>query len=116
MMAVIKNMKEKIPNHPVLKKEMEKLMTDGLSQDEALNVIVNAYLDTDEEIQRHLTFAKECICSQAGSTKGLNTIRKFRLDTDMLDLKRCKWLNKLATKAIEIQNKMRKEGRARPTL
>ena len=46
MMAVIKNMKEKIPNHPVLKKEMEKLMTDGLSQDEALNVMINAWLDS----------------------------------------------------------------------
>lgn len=45
-MAVIKNMKEKIPNHPVLKKEMEKLMADGLSQDEALNVMINAWLDS----------------------------------------------------------------------
>ena len=44
MMAVIKNMKEKIPNHPVLKKEMEKLMADGLSQDEAVNVLINAWL------------------------------------------------------------------------
>ena len=43
-MAVIKNMKEKIPNHPVLKKEMEKLMADGLSQDEAVNVLINAWL------------------------------------------------------------------------
>lgn len=46
MMAVIKNMKERIPNHPVLKKEMEKLMADGLSQDEALNVLINAWLDS----------------------------------------------------------------------
>ena len=45
-MAVIKNMKERIPNHPVLKKEMEKLMADGLSQDEALNVLINAWLDS----------------------------------------------------------------------
>lgn len=45
-MAVIKNMKEKIPNHPVLKKEMEKLMADGLSQDEALNVMIIAWLDS----------------------------------------------------------------------
>lgn len=44
MMTVIKNMKEKIPNHPVLKKEMEKLMADGLNQDEALNVMIEAWL------------------------------------------------------------------------
>lgn len=45
-MAVIKNMKERIPNHPVLKKEMEKLMADGLSQDEALDVMIHAWLDS----------------------------------------------------------------------
>ena len=53
MMAVIKIMKEKIPNHPVLKKEMEKLMADGVSQDEALDIMIGAWLghiggDNDE--------------------------------------------------------------------
>ena len=37
-------MKEKIPHHPVLKKEMEKLMADGLNQDEALNIMIGAWL------------------------------------------------------------------------
>ena len=80
-----------------------------------VQVALNPCIDTDEEILKHLTFVKECICSQAGSSKGLDTIRKFRLDTDILDLKRCKWLNKLATKAIDIQNNMRKDGRTLPT-
>lgn len=63
MMAVIKNMKEKIPNHPVLKKEMEKLMTDGLSQDEALNVMINAWLDSkviDDVNQYCVAFVYVC--------------------------------------------------------
>ena len=45
-MAVIRIMKEEIPNHPVLKKEMEKLMEDGLSQDEALYIMINGWLDS----------------------------------------------------------------------
>ena len=72
---------------------------------------LNPCVDSDEEIQRHYTIERECICSQAGSEKGLNTIRKFRLDSDALDLKRSKWLNKLATIVIEIDNKMREESR-----
>lgn len=72
---------------------------------------LNPCVDSDEEIQRHITFERECIRSQAGSEKGLNTIRKFRLDSDALDLKRSKWLNKLATIVIEIDNQMREENR-----
>ncbi len=45
-MAVIRIMKEEIPNNPVLKKEMEKLMADGLSRDEALNIMIYAWLDS----------------------------------------------------------------------
>lgn len=72
---------------------------------------LNPCVDSDEQIQRHITFERECIRSQAGSEKGLNTIRKFRLDSDALDLKRSKWLNKLATIVIEIDNQMREENR-----
>lgn len=72
---------------------------------------LNPCVDSDDEIQRHITFERECIRSQAGSEKGLNTIRKFRLDSDALDLKRSKWLNKLATIVIEIDNQMREENR-----
>lgn len=76
---------------------------------------LNPCKDSDEEIQRHIVFEKECICSQAGSTKGLNTIRKFRLDSQVLDLKRSKWLNKLATIAHDIHNRMHDEHRINPT-
>ena len=77
---------------------------------------LNPCEDSDEEIQRHITYEKECICSQPVSEKGLKTIQKFRLDSDALDLKRSKWLNKLATMAIEIDNRMREQGRTLHTV
>lgn len=76
---------------------------------------LNPCVDSDEEIQRHITFEKECICSQPGSEKGLKTIQKFKLDSEMLDLRRSKWLNKLATKAIDIDNEMKADNRSIPT-
>lgn len=76
---------------------------------------LNPCVDSDEEIQRHITFEKECICSQPESEKGLRTIQKFKLDSEMLDLRRSKWLNKLATKAIDIDNDMKADNRTIPT-
>ena len=76
---------------------------------------LNPCVDSDEEIQEHITFEKECICSQPGSAKGLKTIQKFKLDSDVLDLRRSKWLTKLATKAIQIDNTMKAENRTIPT-
>lgn len=89
----------------------DKLDHNAISVTDALNPCI----DTDEEIQSCITFEGECICSQPGSMKGRKTIQKFRLDSDLLDLKRSKWLNKLATKAIEIDNKMKAECRTLPT-
>ena len=40
---IIIKMKEMMLNDPVIMKEMEKLMTDGLSQDEALGVLICAW-------------------------------------------------------------------------
>lgn len=78
--------------------------------------VLNPCVDSDEEIQKHIAFEKDCICSQSNSEKGLKTIQKFRLDTEILDLRRSKWLNKLATIAHEINNKMREEHRTIPTM
>ena len=41
---IIAEMKEKMSKHPILQKEMEKLMADGLSQNEALNIMIEAWL------------------------------------------------------------------------
>lgn len=76
-----------------------------------VNEVLNPCMDSDAEIQKHITFQTECICSQAGSIKGLKTIQKFRLSAGVLDLKRSKWLNKLAIKAHEINNMMISEQR-----
>ena len=43
---IIIKMKEMMLNEPVVMKEVEKLMTDGLSQDEALDVLVYAWLSS----------------------------------------------------------------------
>ena len=40
---IIIKMKEMMLNDPVIMKEMKKLMTDGLSQDEALDVLIYAW-------------------------------------------------------------------------
>ena len=71
--------------------------------------------DTDEEIRAHITFEDECICAQPGSQKGLSTIQKYRLNTELLDMKRQKWLNKIMKDVIEIQRRMITENRKHTT-
>ena len=67
--------------------------------------------DSDEEIQRNITFVDELICAVPGSTKGLNTIKKYRLNTDLLDMKRGQWLRKLLKTVADIEAVMIDEGR-----
>lgn len=71
--------------------------------------------DSDEEIQHNITFVDEQISTVAGSVKGLNTIKKYRLNTELLDMKRSKWLNKLLKEVADIQNCMIVEGRHEAT-
>ena len=72
---------------------------------------LNPCRDSDDEIKRCITFEREQICSVDESVKGLNTIKKFRLNTDLLDLKRSRWLNKLLLDATRIHSRMIAEGR-----
>lgn len=71
--------------------------------------------DSDEEIQANITFEDEVIRAVPGSVKGLNTIQKYRLNTELLDSKRAKWLNRIAKVIINIQDNLIKEGRDRCT-
>lgn len=71
--------------------------------------------DSDEEIRANITFEDEVIRAVPGSVKGLNTIQKYRLNTELLDSKRSKWLNRIAKVIINIQNNLIKEGRDRCT-
>lgn len=41
---IITKMKEMMLDDPVIMKEIEKLMADGLSQDEALDIMIGAWL------------------------------------------------------------------------
>lgn len=67
--------------------------------------------DSDEEIEANISFERELICSVGGSKKGLDTIKKYRLNTDLLDLKRSRWLNKILMDAAKIHSRMVEEGR-----
>ena len=42
---IIKGMKERIPLNPILKNELDKMVADGLSEDEALDVMILAWLN-----------------------------------------------------------------------
>lgn len=72
--------------------------------------------DSDDEIQANITFDDEYICSQCNSLKGLNTIKKYHLGAELLDMKRGKWLQKIMKDIISIQNQMRIDGRCLPTI
>lgn len=71
--------------------------------------------DSDEEIQRHITFVDELICAVDASEKGMRTIKKYKLGTELLNMKRGKWLRNLMKDVIGIDEKMRQEGRTETT-
>lgn len=67
--------------------------------------------DSDEEIRQNITFVEELISAVPGSQKGLNTIKKFKLNSELLDMRRGQWLNKILKTVVEIQEHMIQEGR-----
>ena len=67
--------------------------------------------DSDKEIRSNITYEDEVIRAIPGSPKGMKTIEKYRLNTELLDSKRAKWLNKIAKAIIDIQADQIKEGR-----
>ena len=67
--------------------------------------------DSDEDIQQNITYVDEQICAVPDSQKGLNTIKKFRLNTELLDMRRGQWLKKLLKTVADIQDRMIEEGR-----
>lgn len=71
--------------------------------------------DSDEVIQQNITFVDELISAVPGSAKGLNTIKKYRLNTDLLDMRRGQWLKKLLKTVADIEAVMIEEGRNKVT-
>lgn len=67
--------------------------------------------DSDEEIQQNITYVEELISAVSGSQKGLNTIKKYKLNTELLDMRRGQWLKKLLKTVADIEGVMIEEGR-----
>jgi uncharacterized protein (TIGR02646 family) len=74
---------------------------------DALNPLVN----TDAEIQTHLTFADELIEPRNNSPLGLRTIQKYRLDSEVLDTRRLKSLKLFLQLLVQISHNQISEGR-----
>lgn len=81
-----------------------------------LNIPVANVLDpchhSDNAIQDSLTFDEEVIRVKNNSTIGLQTIRKYRLDSDAMDHARCKALKDFYKDLSIIQGKMVNEQRS----
>lgn len=84
-----------------------KVNHDAIPIDTALDPCKN----NDAEIQQHLTFEDEMITSVDGSSLGLKTIQKYRLDSELLDKRRSVQLKNFHKVLIEIQKKQITEGR-----
>lgn len=76
-----------------------------------VEIALNPCTDSDEEINRHICFEGDLVISQPDSTKGLNTIRKYHLNSDLLMLKRARHLNVISNLLFDIEHRMVEEGR-----
>lgn len=79
------------------------------NKDINIDDVLDPFRNTDSEIENNIYFEDECILSD--SEIGKNTIKKYRLDSESLDLKRSKLLHKFKNQLIEIKNNIIKEGR-----
>lgn len=61
--------------------------------------------DSDDEIRKHIAFDCETIYEVKGSEKGLNTIRKYHLDSVLLDNRRRAQIQKLHKTIIKCLEK-----------
>ncbi|MGI4749693.1 MAG: HNH endonuclease [Janthinobacterium lividum] len=84
----------------------DKLSHNTIPINQALDPCVNS----NEEIQDHLTFVDEIITAKNSSILGLNTIRKYRLDTDLLEKRRITQLKNFYKLLESIRTKQIEEG------
>lgn len=77
----------------------------------AINIALDPCINTDAEIQTHLTFNDEFIEPKNNSPFGLTTIQKYRLDSEVLDTRRLKSLKTFLKLVIEIKNHQVQEAR-----
>lgn len=77
----------------------------------AINMALDPCMNTDADIQTHLTFNDELIEPKNNSPLGLTTIQKYRLDSEVLDTRRLKSLKTFLKLVLEIQNNQVQETR-----
>lgn len=70
-----------------------------------VNTVLNPFVDSDVEIQTHITFEDEFIRIKNNSDKGRRTIEKFRLSSPLLDHKRVSQLKNFYKVITEINKK-----------
>lgn len=69
--------------------------------------------DSDDVIKANISFDNEMIVSVPGSPLGLNTIKKFNLNDELLDTRRAKWLNRIQRSICDILCNLVDDGRAK---
>lgn len=77
-----------------------------------VNQVLDPCIEDDLVIQKHLDFEDELIKPRNNSLKGLNTIKKFRLDSELLDAKRLKQLKEFYKVITAIQKNQIEEQRS----
>lgn len=82
----------------------------------SINNALNPLTNTDNDIQKNLTFTDELIEPKNNSIIGLLTIQKYRLDSELLDTRRLKSLKTFLKLIYEINQNQIKEARDTMTL
>jgi hypothetical protein len=86
-----------------------KLPNKTISVDDVLNPFTNS----DGEIEEHLIFEDECITAKNGSKLGFETIKKYRLDSPLLDSIRSRTLHQFKDVLETVRkNQISEKGRA----
>lgn len=76
-----------------------------------INICLNPFNDTDEDIFEHISFDKELIIPKNNSEIGLRTIQKYRLDSDLLDNRRLKQITSFQDVLLNIKDNQINENR-----
>jgi hypothetical protein len=71
---------------------------------------LNPCKDSDADIEIHITFEKDVIRPKNGSAKGLITIQKYKLDTELLDYVRSRQIQKFTDLLLAIYRQQIQEG------
>lgn len=74
--------------------------------------VLNPCLDSDEEIQKHLTFDNERATPKDNSEKGRKTIMKFKLNSELLLFQRMKHLQGICNFVLSLYKIRQKEFRS----